>query len=91
MAVEIQQVSQLSNELRALHVAIPMVCLLAALVAGLFGKIIGRTAAHRVTIAGVGLAFLMPPNPTMVYPSWLNHHPRKELIRFENLFLRENI
>jgi len=38
----------------------------------------------------VGLAFLMPPNPTMVYPSWLNHHPRKELIRFENLFLREN-
>lgn len=59
MAVEIQQVSQLSNELRVLHVAIPMVCLLAALVAGLFGKVIGRTAAHRVTIAGVGLAFLM--------------------------------
>lgn len=59
MALEIQQVSQVSNELRLLHVAIPFVCLLAAITAGLFGKLIGRTAAHRVTIGGVGLAFLM--------------------------------
>jgi len=55
---------QISNEVRFLHVAIPMVCLLAALIAGLFGKQIGRVNAHRVTIAGVGLAFLMS---TVVY------------------------
>jgi len=55
---------QISNEVQFLHVATPMVCLLAALVAGLFGKQIGRVAAHRVTIAGVGLAFLMS---VMVY------------------------
>jgi len=50
---------QISNEVRFLHVAIPMVCLLAAVIAGLFGKQIGRVNAHRVTIAGVGFAFLM--------------------------------
>lgn len=33
--------------------------LLAAIVAGLYGRRIGRVNAHRVTIAGVGIAFLL--------------------------------
>ena len=39
--------------------AIPLLPLAAAIIAGLFGKLIGRTAAHVVTIAAVGLSFLL--------------------------------
>ena len=38
--------------------AIPLLPLLAAVIAGLFGRTIGRTGAHVVTIAAVGLSFL---------------------------------
>ena len=42
-----------------LYLAIPLSCLLAALIAGFFGAKIGRFAAHRVAIAGVGLSFVL--------------------------------
>ncbi|HJL56060.1 MAG TPA: NADH-quinone oxidoreductase subunit L [Arenicellales bacterium] len=42
-----------------LYLAIPLSCLLAALIAGFFGAKIGRFAAHRVAIAGVGLSFML--------------------------------
>ena len=39
--------------------AIPLLPLAAAILAGLFGRAIGRTAAHVVTILGVGASFLL--------------------------------
>ncbi|MFM7625059.1 MAG: NADH-quinone oxidoreductase subunit L, partial [Gammaproteobacteria bacterium] len=39
--------------------AIPLLPLVAAIVAGLFGRLIGRTAAHVVTIAAVGASFVL--------------------------------
>ena len=39
--------------------AIPLLPLAAAILAGLFGRVIGRTGAHIVTIAAVGAAFLL--------------------------------
>jgi len=44
--------------------AIPLLPLAAAIIAGLFGRLIGRTAAHVVTIAAVGLAFLLSAHIT---------------------------
>lgn len=40
-------------------IAIPLLPLLAAVVAGLFGRLIGRKAAHSVTIAAVGASFAL--------------------------------
>ncbi len=42
-----------------IYLAIPMVCLVASIITGLFGKVIGRQGAHSVTIAGVALAFAL--------------------------------
>jgi NADH-quinone oxidoreductase subunit L len=42
-----------------LYLAIPLAPLLGAIIAGLFGKQIGRAGAHTVTILGVGIAFLL--------------------------------
>lgn len=42
-----------------LYLAIPLSSLLAALIAGFFGAKIGRSATHRVAIAGVGLSFVL--------------------------------
>ncbi len=39
--------------------AIPLAPLLGAIIAGLFGRQIGRTGAHTVTIAGVAISFLL--------------------------------
>jgi NADH-quinone oxidoreductase subunit L len=39
------------------YLAIPLSCLVGALVAGLFGKVIGRALSHTVTILGVAVAF----------------------------------
>ncbi|MBM4192450.1 MAG: NADH-quinone oxidoreductase subunit L [Gammaproteobacteria bacterium] len=39
--------------------AIPLLPLAAAIVAGLFGKLIGRTTAHVITIAAVGSSFVL--------------------------------
>jgi len=38
--------------------AIPLLPLAAAIVAGLFGRLIGRTAAHVITVAAVGASFV---------------------------------
>jgi len=45
--------------MKTITLAIPMIPLLAAIVAGLFGKKIGRSGAHSVTIAGVAVSFLL--------------------------------
>ncbi len=42
-----------------LLLAIPLLPLVAAVIAGLAGKVIGRTAAHVITIAAVGLSFAL--------------------------------
>jgi NADH-quinone oxidoreductase subunit L len=43
----------------ALLLAIPLAPLAGSLIAGLFGKTIGRKNAHRVTITGVAIAFVL--------------------------------
>ncbi len=43
----------------ALLVAVPMAPLIGAVVAGLFGKTVGRRGAHSVTILGVAVAFAL--------------------------------
>ena len=45
--------------MRNIYLAIPLICLAAAVITGLFGKIIGRRGAHSVAIAGVGAAFAL--------------------------------
>jgi NADH-quinone oxidoreductase subunit L len=50
-----------------IYLAIPLAPLLGAIVAGLFGRVIGRSGAHTVTILGVGIACLL----SFVV---LNHH-----------------
>lgn len=45
--------------MKTIYVAIPLVCLIAALIAGLLGKKIGRTGAHSVTIGGVATALVL--------------------------------
>jgi NADH-quinone oxidoreductase subunit L len=42
-----------------LYLAIPLASLFGAIMAGLFGKQIGRAGAHTVTIAGVGVSFIL--------------------------------
>ena len=48
-----------------LLLAIPLLPLLAAIVAGLFGRLVGRVVAHTVTIAAVGAAFALS-----AYTAW---------------------
>jgi NADH-quinone oxidoreductase subunit L len=43
----------------ALLVAVPVAPLIGAIVAGLFGRSVGRTGAHRITILGVAIAFFL--------------------------------
>lgn len=45
--------------MREVFLAVPLVCLTGAVIAGLFGRAIGRTASHLVTTAGVGAAFAL--------------------------------
>lgn len=45
--------------MKFLYTLIPLAPLVAAIIAGLFGKRIGRDNAHRVTIAGVAFSFLL--------------------------------
>jgi len=46
------------SEMQSLYLVVPLAPLAGAIVAGLFGKAIGRTGAHIVTILGVAIAFL---------------------------------
>lgn len=45
--------------LKELLLIVPLAPLCGAILAGLFGKVIGRANAHRVTILGVGIAFVL--------------------------------
>jgi NADH-quinone oxidoreductase subunit L len=45
--------------MKNIYIAIPLVCLVASIVAGIFGKAVGRRGAHSVTIAGVSIAFIL--------------------------------
>jgi len=45
------------EHMQAVYLAVPLVCLAAAIIAGLFGRVIGRAGAHWVTILGVAAAF----------------------------------
>ncbi len=42
--------------METVYLTIPLICLVAAIVAGLFGKQIGRTGAHSVTTLGVAIS-----------------------------------
>ena len=44
------------DDMKLVYLAIPLVCLFAAVIAGLFGRQIGRAGAHTITIAGVATA-----------------------------------
>ncbi|MEW9897403.1 NADH-quinone oxidoreductase subunit L [Chitinivorax sp. PXF-14] len=46
------------TDMQTLYLMIPLAPLLGAILAGLFGRVIGRTGAHCVTILGVALAFV---------------------------------
>ena len=43
--------------MKAVYIGVVLAPLLGSIIAGLFGKRIGRTGAHRVTIGAVGIAF----------------------------------
>jgi NADH-quinone oxidoreductase subunit L len=45
------------ENMQNVYLATPLVCLAGALLAGLFGKVIGRAGAHTAAILGVGMAF----------------------------------
>ncbi len=45
--------------MKNIYIAIPMVCLAASIITGLFGKTIGRVASHWITISGVATAFVL--------------------------------
>ena len=45
--------------MRNLYLAIPLSCLAGAILAGLFGRVIGRVGAHTAAIAGVAVAFVL--------------------------------
>ena len=47
------------ENMQNVYLATPLVCLAGALLAGLFGKVIGRTGAHTAAILGVGMAFVL--------------------------------
>jgi NADH-quinone oxidoreductase subunit L len=46
-------------DMKSLYLLVPMAPLVGAVIAGLFGKAIGRVGAHTVTILGVAIAFLV--------------------------------
>jgi len=48
-----------TDNMQNIYLAIPLAPLFGAIIAGLFGKKIGRSASHLVTIAGVAIAFIL--------------------------------
>ncbi len=45
-------------DMQTLYLVVPLAPLAGAIVAGLFGRLVGRTGAHVVTIAGVAVSFI---------------------------------
>jgi len=56
----------------ALYLAIPLACLLGALVTGLLGRFLGPIWSHRITIVGVAIAFGLSAG--FALPQVLHHH-----------------
>ncbi|MDZ7583979.1 MAG: NADH-quinone oxidoreductase subunit L [Thiobacillus sp.] len=48
----------MTMDMQTLYLIIPLAPLFGAIVAGLFGRLVGRTGAHVVTIAGVAVSFI---------------------------------
>ena len=46
-------------DMELIYLAIPLASLFGAIMAGFFGKVIGRSGAHTVTIAGVATSFIL--------------------------------
>ncbi|MDX1697467.1 MAG: NADH-quinone oxidoreductase subunit L, partial [Thiohalobacterales bacterium] len=46
-------------DMEQIYLAIPLAPLLGAIIAGLFGRVVGRVGAHTVTILGVGVACVL--------------------------------
>ena len=46
------------TDMQTLYLLVPLAPLVGAILAGLFGKTIGRAGAHIVTILGVAIAFV---------------------------------
>jgi len=46
-------------DMEIIYLAIPLASLFGAIMAGFFGKVIGRSGAHTVTIAGVATSFIL--------------------------------
>ena len=46
------------TDMKALYLLVPLAPLVGAILAGLFGRMIGRAGAHVLTIAGVAIAFI---------------------------------
>jgi len=44
-------------DMQTLYLVVPLAPLFGAIVAGLFGRLVGRTGAHLATIAGVAVSF----------------------------------
>ena len=47
------------ENMQNVYLAIPLVCLAGALIAGLFGRVVGRVGAHTAAILGVTIAFVL--------------------------------
>ena len=47
------------DNMQNIYLAIPLACLAGGLIAGLFGRVIGRTGAHTAAILGVFSAFVL--------------------------------
>jgi NADH-quinone oxidoreductase subunit L len=67
----------MSNIYNNIPLAIPLICLVASILAGLFGKVIGRRGAHSVTIAGVAIAFVLS---LVVYSDVKNGNTSNEVL-----------
>ena len=60
----------MNGRMKSLYLLVPLAPLAGAIVAGLFGKAIGRAWSHRVTILGV--AGFLPAFPSCVFCDVLN-------------------
>ena len=84
--------------MKFLYLLIPLAPLFGAIAAGLFGKKLGRENAHRVTIAGVAIAFLL--SAVVAYDVMANGHTYNGSVytwavignlKFEVCFLLDNL
>ena len=46
-------------DMQTLYLIVPLAPLVGAIIAGLFGKLVGRTGSHVATIAGVAISLIV--------------------------------